>query len=151
MPEYANPPLWGTAPSDGVVPVYSAASDSLVPTAGNAFGSPDVYGDGSDGVVTFTGTTARLGLTPSSKVYTLTRDVYLASGSAIGTGVTIAAGGYRLFCQGTLTNNGTIQSNGHAASGATGGTASTAHALGVGSAGHNGGTGAGTAGGTTTS
>jgi hypothetical protein len=33
MAEYANPPEWSAAPSDGQVPVYSAALDRLVPTA----------------------------------------------------------------------------------------------------------------------
>lgn len=69
-------------------------------------------GDGSDGAVTFDGTTVILGLTPSANVYTLARDIYLGS-STINNGVTINTNGFRLFCNTTLTNNGTIAYNGN--------------------------------------
>jgi hypothetical protein len=32
MAEFKNPPLWSSAPTDGQIPVYDLASDSLVPT-----------------------------------------------------------------------------------------------------------------------
>jgi hypothetical protein len=80
------------------------------------------YGDGSDGVVTFDGTTTNAFSSLSGSTYTLTRDVFLASGSIINSGVTVVQGSYnstlanpqafRIFCKGTLTNNGTISNNG---------------------------------------
>ena len=73
------------------------------------------YGDGSDGVQTFDGTTTILGLAPSTSVYTLTRDIWLGNLSTINSGVTIKTAGFRIFVQGELVNNGTIQSNGNAA------------------------------------
>jgi hypothetical protein len=79
-------------------------------------GNLGVYGSASDGVVTFiaTGSTTVAGATLSSGVYTMTRDVYLGGGTAINTGVTIKTAGFRIFCQGTLINNGTIDSSGNA-------------------------------------
>jgi hypothetical protein len=112
-----------------------------------------VYGDGSDGAVTFDGSTTLLTLAPSSSVYTLTRDIYLADGSIINNGVTIKTGGFRVFCAGTLTNNGSILWNGNAASTTTGGAiigssnssinTFTGSGTAIGTLGANGGTGAG--------
>jgi hypothetical protein len=108
------------------------------------------YGYGNDGKVTFDGTAVVLGLTPSTGVYTLTRDIYLASGSVITSAATITTAGFRIFCQGILTNNGTIRSNGNAAAANTAGAllsyAGTISNTTVGTAGAAGGTGAGTAG-----
>jgi hypothetical protein len=79
------------------------------------------YGDGSDGVCTFDGTTTFPFASLSGGVYKLTRDCYLADGSSVASGVTIMTGyydgsinylGYRLFCKGTMTNNGTLSNNG---------------------------------------
>lgn len=112
-----------------------------------------LYGDASDGLVVFDGTTTVLGLAPSSSVYTLTRDIWLGNSSAINTGVTIKTAGFRVFCEGNLINNGTIQSNGNAAaanvagallsytgtlSATTVGTAGGAGSTGVANAGTNG-------------
>lgn len=74
---------------------------------------PPVYGDGSDGSVTFDGSSIVLGITPSGNTYTLARDIFLAS-STIDNGVSIVTNAFRIFCNGTLTNNGTIQWNGNA-------------------------------------
>src|SRR5665213_2584890 len=71
-----------------------------------------VYGDGSDGSPTFDGVTTILGMAPAGgTTYTLTRDFYFAS-PIINTGVSIITAGFRVFVNGTLTNNGTIQYNG---------------------------------------
>lgn len=93
-------------------------------------GGLGIYGDGSDGVITFDGTTTVLGLAPSSSVYTLARDILLAGGSTINSGVTIVTNGFRIYCQGTLVNNGAIGWNGNNGGngttvGGTGGTALT--------------------------
>lgn len=80
-----------------------------------------IYGDGSDGTVTFlsTGSVTVAGATCVSGVYTMQRDIFLASGSAINVGSVVIPNGYRIFFQGTLTNNGTIQWNGNAGSAGT--------------------------------
>jgi hypothetical protein len=117
-----------------------------------------IYGDGNDGVCDFDGTSVVLGLTPSSRVYTLTRDIYLADGSAVAALAFIKTAGFRVFCNGTLTiaATGGIHNNGNAGAagtagtgGAAGATTSTAGTLGAGAAGGAGGSGnsAGSAGG----
>lgn len=75
------------------------------------------FGDGSDGVCAFDGAATILGLAPVSSVYTLTRDIFLADGSSVSTGVTIT-GPYIVHCNGTLTLTGTAKI---ANNGATGG------------------------------
>lgn len=108
---------------------------------------PMWYGDGSDSTQTFDGSSVVLGLTPSGNVYTLTRDILLAS-STINNGVTINAAGFHIYCNGTLTNNGTISANGNNGLDgptATGGAAFTG-SLGANTAGGNGATGNGGAG-----
>ncbi len=74
------------------------------------------FGDGSDGMCNFiaAGSTTVAGATLSSGTYTMTRDIWLANGSVIQPTVIINPAGFRIFCQGELTNNGTIQSNGNA-------------------------------------
>lgn len=108
-----------------------------------------LYGDGSDGVVDFDGTTARLGLTPSGGVYTLTRDIFLAGGSQVSGTATVDAGGSRIFCRGTLTvgASATIRNAGIAGSASGGGGAAASSAvLGGGTAGGAGQAAAGIAG-----
>lgn len=83
---------------------------------------PMYFGTGIDGAVHFDGTSTVLGLTPNSDVYTLTRDI-VCTAITIDSGATIITAGFRIFCQGTLANAGTIQWNGYAASGQTGGAA----------------------------
>lgn len=118
-----------------------------------------VYGDGSDGTQTFDGTSVVLGITPSSSVYTLARDIFLLNGT-INSGVRIKENGFRIFDANVLTNNGIISWNGLDASGTngvtggavTGNTNSSFNAgagsQSVGTAGANGGTGNGGNGGT---
>lgn len=95
-----------------------------------------VFGDGSMGAVTLTGTSTYTGITLSGGNYTLTRDLYAAS-LTISSGVTLFPAGYRIHCRGTLTNSGTITAAGNAASGATGGAATGAGSNGGGRLGGN--------------
>lgn len=118
----------GTAtPSGGIINVYGTGTISTT-ASGNTItiteGGLGTYGDGSDGSQTFDGSATVLGLVPSASMYTLARDIFLAS-STINIGVSIITNGYRIFCSGTLTNNGTIQWNGNNASGLTAGAALT--------------------------
>lgn len=82
-----------------------------------------IFGDGSDGVCLFNGSSTVLGLVPSGGVYTMTRDIYLDDGSEVSAGATLRTRSFRVFCTGTLTNNGTIEANGLAPVGTTGGVA----------------------------
>lgn len=102
-----------------------------------------VYGDGSDGVINFDGTTTRLGLAPSSGVYTLTRDIYLDDGSQLSGTAVIAAASYKIYCRGTFTvgSGRTIRNNGANATGNVAGATPTAQSLGTGASGGNGGSG----------
>jgi hypothetical protein len=78
-------------------------------------GSAAAYGSAVDGKQTFDGTTTILGLAPSSSIYTLTRDIYLAEGSVIGASAIIECAGFRIFCNGNLTINGVIRTTANAA------------------------------------
>lgn len=73
------------------------------------------FGDGSNGVGVADGTTSIAGIAPSTSIYTLTKDVYFTD-LTISTGVTIRPNGYKIYCTGTLTMNGTakIERNGNA-------------------------------------
>ena len=102
------------------------------------------FGPGTDGAVTLDGSTTYNNFSSlGGSTYTLTRDVW-ATSLTINNSVTLKTANYRIFCQGTLTNNGTISNLGNAASGtgssgngASGGSA----ALSGGRAGGGGGTG----------
>lgn len=94
--------------------------------------APD-FGDGSDGAVTFDGSTTVLGLAPSGGVYTLTRNVFLTN-ATVNSGVTVKPNGFLIYGTGTLTNNGTIHDNGGNGTAATSGAAG---AGGTGAAGNN--------------
>ena len=104
-----------------------------------------VFGTGSDGPLLFDGTSTVAGLVPSGSVYTMTRDLQ-ATSLTVSNGVTIKTANFRIFCQGVLTNLGTISNAGLPASGSSaGGSGGSASLLG-GRAGGAGGTGASGAG-----
>ena len=79
------------------------------------------YGDGSDGAVTISVNTS------------LTRDMFYTN-LTVNTGIVLTTAGFRIFCTGTLTNNGTIRSiggnggNGGNGGGGSGGSAGSAGA-----------------------
>lgn len=111
-----------------------------------AAGVPGEYGDGSDGVINFDGSTTVLGLAPSSSIYTLTRDIFLASGSQVSGSAVIKCANFRIFCNGTFTigASAVVHNDGAAASGITGGAQTNSGTLlanGGGGNGSNGGTG----------
>lgn len=146
------------AATDGTKVGTAAFNSSQFTVDSNGFVSSSVspqlgvYGDGSDGTQTFDGSSVVLGLTPSSSTYTLARDVYLAA-ATINNGVSIITNGFRFYCKGTLTNNGTLKNNGNdGTTGGNGGTNLTAGSLGgTRAAGGNGNTGAGGNGGNVSS
>ncbi len=127
--------------------LITAISQQAMPNFGLGF-----YGDGSDSTQTFDGTTAILGMTPSSNIYTLVRDLYLQTSSLTGSAV-LKTNGFRVFCTGTLTvgASATIQANGaNAGTAPAGGGSQSPGSIGAGSnaggAGHVG-SGSGTGGG----
>lgn len=69
------------------------------------------FSDGSDGSVTFDGTTTILGLVPSGNVYTLTRDLLLDT-ATVNSGVTIKLNGWKLYGKTAIINNGIIHNDG---------------------------------------
>lgn len=90
------------------------------------------FGNGQDGALTYDGTTTILGMSPSSSIYTLTRDIY-GTTIIVNVGVTIETAGYRIFAKISLTNSGIIKrtpNNGGNGAGITGGTAGAALASG---------------------
>lgn len=68
-------------------------------------------GDGSDGSVTFNGSSTILGMVPSGSVYTMTRDI-CCTDITVNSGVTIKTANYAIFATGTVTVNGTIHNDG---------------------------------------
>lgn len=108
--------------SGQVLTSNGASADPTFQSAAGGGGN-SVYGDASDGTQTFDGSTTILGMVPAGNVYTLARDLFLGN-STINSGVTLKTNGFRVFCNGTLTNNGTIQWNG--APGTLGGAGGTA-------------------------
>jgi len=88
--------------------------------SGTVTGISNTFGDGTDGDVTISTTT------------TLTSDKFY-NNLTVNNGVTLNAGGYKIYVKGTLTNAGTISNNGGNggnASGATGGSAGTSASVG---------------------
>lgn len=84
------------------------------------------FSNGSDGTVTMDGTTAVTGCTltnsGASGIYTANRSVFFAN-LTINSGITFKPDGWQVFVNGTLTNNGDINSNGGDAAGTVNGTA----------------------------
>lgn len=104
-------------------------------------GNNAIFADGGDGAVTFDGSTTVLGMAPSSSIYTLTRDIFLTTGT-VDSGVTIKMGGYRIFATTSISNAGNIIYNGNAGSAGSSGGVPGAGNNQVGSAGGGGGGGA---------
>lgn len=122
VPDWSNPITLipsGSALTDlpdWTVGIVQAPNTPVV-FAGGGLG---IYGDASSGSGTFDGTTTVAGLVPAAGVYTLTADLFIGP-STINNGVTINVRGCRLFCQGTLTNNGLITHIPNNANGSNGG------------------------------
>ena len=139
-----------SSPSAGQVLAYNAGTGKWNnSSAGGTFYS-GVFGDGSDGSVTLDGSATFSGMSKSGSVYTMTRDQHTTS-LTVNSGVTLNPDGYRIFCQGTVSNAGTIGFDGNngSASG-TAGAATDNGTLASGGAGGAGNTGNGSGGNTPT-
>lgn len=79
-----------------------------------------MLGDGSDGSATLDGSSSVSWATRSGSIYTMTRDA-LCTNLTINSGVTLRVNNYLPYANGTLTNDGTIESKGNDASGASAG------------------------------
>lgn len=132
-------PLPTGTPTAGQIPVATGSGDNSSWTNQNSGG---LFGDGSDGPLTFDGVSTVAGIVPSGGTYTLVRDLYGTS-LTINNGVTVNPHGYRFFCMGTFTNNGTVTVAGANASGAAGAGATGSAVYAGGRAGAAGATGAG--------
>jgi hypothetical protein len=132
-------------PTSGQVPTYNSATsqwNSETPPSGNYDG---IFGDGSDGSATLDGTATVAWATKVGSLYTMSRDCWL-TGLTIDSGVTLLPNGNRIFCQGTVTNAGSILCNGNPGSGSTAGPATGSGMVGGGVAGAAGQAGNGTGG-----
>jgi hypothetical protein len=100
------------------------------------------FGDGSDGAVTFNGSSTYSFATNSGGAanYVLTRDVF-ATSITVSNNVFLYPNGYRIFCQNafTLQSGGQLIGDGNDASGTTGGAAGSAGYIPANIAGVNGG------------
>src|SRR5271163_1478577 len=106
-----------------------------------ASASGSTLGTGTDGPVILDGATTYPGFgTPAGNVYTMSRDVQTTA-LTINNGVTLKPANFRIFCTGTVTNNGTITAAGNNAAGSTAGASLGSGSLGGGRAGGAGGTG----------
>lgn len=72
------------------------------PLSGFSDAPEAIYGTGSDGSVTFDGSSTVLSLAPSSSVYTLTRDIFCYN-MTVSNSVRINPNGYRIFVENLLT------------------------------------------------
>jgi hypothetical protein len=134
--------------SEGGTGLSEASNAALLAALGAApQASVGWLGTGTDGAIVLDGVTAYNGFSSlAGSTYTLTRDVQAAS-LTINNGVTLATAQCRVFCTGTITNNGTISAAGNnAAAGAAGGSLAS-HAFVGGRGGGAGGTGVSGAGG----
>jgi hypothetical protein len=95
----------------------------------------DIYGGGDYGVIAFNGTNVYSFATLSGSTYTVNRDLFAADGSSVSAGITVITNGFRFFCNGTLTNNGTIHDGGANAVASVAGAHSPVGTLGIGTAG----------------
>ena len=66
-----------------------------------------IFGEGTDGAAIFDGTTTVISLAPTSNVYKLVKDIYCTN-LTVNSGVTLFTNGFRVFVNGTFTNNGTV-------------------------------------------
>lgn len=137
----------GTPATGNVLTATSSTAADWAPPA--VLGTQNylgLFGDSSDGSVTFDGTTGFSAFaTLGGGIYTLTRDVF-ASSITINSGVTVNTANRRVYVAGTLTNNGTISGNGNNASSSSGANVGTQGSFNGGSAGGGGGTANGSAG-----
>lgn len=110
--------------SGGGTTTYLRADGSFAVPPGTGVtsgGLPYMFAPDHDGAVTFDGAATVLGFVPASNVYTLTRDIFCTN-VTVNASVTVKASGCRIFCSGTLTNNGIIDDSGNDAVHSTAGT-----------------------------
>jgi hypothetical protein len=100
--------------------------DTLLAQIALSQGYGYAFGNGLDGAVTLDGSTTYNGWSSlNGSTYTLNRDPQ-ATTLVINSGVTVKTNGFRMFATLSITNGGTIDDSGGAASGATGGTGDSA-------------------------
>jgi hypothetical protein len=135
------------SPTDGQVLTYDGTQSKWRNTAAGTGFFANIFGDGSDGVVDMDGTnTYGSFASKTGSTYRLTKDLWCTSLS-IAVDVTLESAGYRIYCTGTVTNNGTISAIGNDGNAnGTGGANTGNGTLRAGQIGGAGNTGAGSAG-----
>jgi len=130
---YISPIRNDIAPPVTSYPLYYGTSsrevfynNTVVLSGVNTGDNPEgMYGDGSDATLNCDGTYEYQSLfstyNNATSTYTLTRDVYTNTVQVF-QGYTLITAGYRIFCNGTIFNDGLIHNNGNNANGATAGT-----------------------------
>ncbi len=128
---FSNKPVRLPVGTDGQILSANSTETTGLEWINAGRGTDFLFGNGSDGTVTFNGSSTILGMVPVANVYTLTRDIFCIN-ITINSSVFLT-GPYRVFYTGTLTNAGTISNNG--VSGGAGGAAPTQVGDGSGSGG----------------
>lgn len=82
----------------------SSLEDETLALINNLYVANAIFGSGDDGFINFDGTSTVLGLSPSSNVYTMDRDIFCYN-MTIGSSVHLKTAGYRVFVRNTLTLN----------------------------------------------
>lgn len=124
----------------------STSSPSAIDFQGDQGDAGNVFGTGADGAATLDGAATAGWASLAANVYTMTRDAHLTA-LTVNNGVTLKTANFRVFCQGLLTNAGTISNLGNNASGSTAGASGGSAVYTGGRAGGAGGTGVSGAGG----
>lgn len=88
--------------------------------------SPGFFGDGWDQEVTLNGTNTYTGMSKTGNIYTLNRSFFCKNLTLLNSGITLITYGYKIFCTGTVVNNGTIHNSG--STGAIGGAGGVGYA-----------------------
>lgn len=110
-----------SSPGNGQLLSYNSTAGKWENSSAGGTFADGTFGDGSTGSATLDGTTSYTSWTTlSGGSYTMKADAFLTS-LTVNSGVTLNTAGYRIFCAGTVTNNGVIANNG--AAGSAGGTA----------------------------
>lgn len=100
--------LTASSPSSNQILQYNGSA--WVPTTLSISSTRAYYGNGADGAVAFNGTNTFSFATKSGSSYYLSRNV-AASSVTVSNSVTVFTSGYGIFCNGTFTNDGTVDNS----------------------------------------
>ncbi len=127
---------FGVPPDDGSLVSHLTPQ----PFVGNSSATTSggiVFGSGQDGATVFDGVNTFAFASLVGATYTLTRDVFLGDGSEVTDNTELKSGGFRIFCNGTMTVDalGIVSNDGRPAVNGTAGAGSALGSTGIGTAG----------------